>query len=203
MTIRAALFDMDGTIYESGIDWLALREEIDIPWDGRPILAQLAEADEETRARGTAALHRAEAEGAANGNLIAGTIELLNYLHKRGVRCALVTNNSRRSASTVLDRHELPFDIVLTREDGPSKPAPDLFLAALDRLGVDPGCALVIGDAHLDVLAAHAAGVPEVILVGSPAWMKEHIPEDVHYQEAENLHQVLRLVEGLIEAMTG
>ena len=199
MTIRAALFDMDGTIYDSGIDWLALREAIDIPWDGRPILAQLAEADDATRDRGIEALHRAEAEGAGGGKLIDGTEELLALLHDHRVPCALVTNNSRRSAETVLARHDLGFDLVLTREDGAAKPDPYLFLEALDRMGVLSVDALVVGDAHLDLLAAKAAGIPEIILVGTPPWMKEHIPDGVHYREARDLHHVRELVDELLD----
>ena len=200
--IHAALFDMDGTIYESGIDWLALRDEIEVPWDGRPILAQLDDADEETRERGIEALHRAEAEGAANGRLIDGAEELLDAFHARGIPCALVTNNSPRSAQTVLSRHPLSFDVVLTREDGPSKPAPDLFLTALDRLGVPPDHAIVVGDAHIDLFAAQAAGIPEVILVGTPAWMKEQIPENAAYRQVDDLRQALEHVETLLGVET-
>jgi len=199
MTIRAALLDMDGTIYDSGIDWLALRDEIDIPWDGRPILQQLAEAEDATRDRGIAALHRAEAEGAAGGKLIDGTEELLALLHDHRIPCALVTNNSRRSVQIVLGRHDLGFDLVLTREDGAAKPEPYLFLEALDRLGALPAEALVVGDAHLDLLAAVAAGVSEVILVGTPPWMKAEIPDGVEYREARDLHHVRELVEQLLE----
>ena len=202
MTIRAALFDMDGTIYDSGIDWMALREEIDIPWDGRPILAQLGDAEGATRDRGIAALHHAEAEGAIDGELIDGTEELLALLHGHRIPCALVTNNSRRSAETVLARHDLGFDLVLTREDGAAKPEPYLFLVALDRMGVRPPDALVVGDAHLDLLAAKAAGIPEVILVGTPRWMKEHIPDGVHYREARDLHQVQEFVIELLDGET-
>jgi len=199
MTICAVLFDMDGTIYDSGIDWFALRGEIDIPWDGRPILEQLAEVDPGTRERGLAALHRIEAHGADNGSLIDGVEELLEFLEARGVRYALVTNNSRRSADVVLSRHPLPFDVVLTREDGAPKPAPDLFLSALERLGGVPAeRAVVIGDAHIDLLGAQAAGIPEVILVGTPSWMKEHIPEGATYREATDLRHVREHVEALL-----
>ena len=198
MAIRAALFDMDGTIYDSNIDWLALRAEIKIPWDGRPILAQLADTDEETRARGAAALHRVEAEGARNGALIEGTPELLSTLREHGTRCALVTNNSRASAETVLSRYDLSFEVVLTREDGRAKPDPHLFLLALDRLGVAPQDALVIGDAHLDAIAAQAAGVPRVVLVGTSEWMREHLPEDSRHHEAADLHHVREIVLRLL-----
>ena len=203
MAIRAVLFDMDGTIYDSGIDWRALREEIDIPWDGRPILAQLADVDTATRERGIAALHRAEAEGATHGRLIEGAENLLSTLHKRGIPCALVTNNSRRSAETVLERHDLSFDLVLSRDDGATKPDPYLFLKALERLGVHPADGLVIGDAHLDLFAAEAAGIPEIILVGTPAWMKDHIPADTPYREACDLHHVEELVIELLGSDSG
>jgi len=195
MSIRAVLFDMDGTIYDSGIDWRAFREKVDIPWDGRPILEQLADADPEVRERGLAALHRVEAEGAANGSLIEGAEELLALLRDRGIPCVLVTNNSRRSAETVLARHALRFDLVLTRDDGAPKPAPYLFAEALDRLGVPPSEAAVVGDAHLDLIAAKAAGIGEVILVGTPEWMRAHIPEGATYLEAGDLFHVATLLK--------
>jgi len=198
MTIRAALLDMDGTIYESDIDWRALRAEIELPWDGRPILTQLADLDEGARERGTAALHRAEADGAANGRIIDGTHMLLDLFRERGVACALVTNNSRRSAETVLARHGLRFDLVLTRDDGAAKPDPHLFTVALARLGVAPSEALVVGDAHLDAIAAKAAGVGEVILVDTPPWMREHIPQDATFREARDLRHTCEIVSELL-----
>jgi len=199
MTIRAALLDMDGTIYESDIDWRALRAAIDLPWDGRPILTQLADLDDDARERGTAALHRAEADGAANGRIIDGTHQLLDLFHERGVPCALVTNNSRRSAEIVLARHRLRFDLVLTRDDGAAKPDPHLFTEALARLGVAPSEALVVGDAHLDAIAAKAAGVDEVILVDTPTWMREHIPEGATFREACDLREACEIVSELLD----
>ena len=73
MQIRAALLDMDGTLFDSRIDWLALRRKIELPWDGRPILAQLQDAPPDIRKKGLALLHEAERVGAENGELIPGT----------------------------------------------------------------------------------------------------------------------------------
>ncbi len=192
------LFDMDGTIYDSGIDFLAIRERLGLPQNGMPILDQLRTVSAETRARGLELLHSAEAEGAANGQLIPGTIELLAWLRGRGIRCALITNNSRRSVEAVLAKHPLSFDLILTRDDGAAKPEPDLFLKALERLHVQPSHAVVVGDTHLDALAAHRAGIEEIHLVSLRNWMAALIPADIAYKPAADLNDVReRMVEWL------
>lgn len=192
------LFDMDGTIYDSGIDFLAIRERLGLPQNGMPILDQLRTASPETRARGVELLHAAEAEGAANGQLIPGTIELLSWLRRRDIRCALITNNSRRSVEAVLAKHPLFFDLVLTRDDGAAKPEPDLFLKALEQLHIQPSHAVVVGDTHLDALAAHRAGIQEIHLVSLRDWMAALIPTDIAYKPAANLDDVrMRMVEWL------
>jgi HAD superfamily hydrolase (TIGR01509 family) len=198
MGIRAALLDMDGTVFDSKIDWLALRKAIDLPWDGRPILAQLRDARDDVRAKGLALLHEAERAGAEDGELIAGTDELLESLRLHSVRCALITNNSRRSAETVLRRYSLPFDLVLTRDDGAAKPDPEIFVRALTELDVPPDEAVAIGDAHLDLIAAYHAGIGEIVLVDTPAWMRKHIPPDVEYYEAANLLETREILERLL-----
>ena len=195
MRIRAALLDMDGTVFDSRIDWLALRKKIELPWDGRPILAQLRDASPDVRAKGLALLHEAERAGAKDGELIPGTYELLDLLHRHSIRCALITNNSRRSVETVLSRYRLSFDVVLTRDDGASKPDPEGFVRALAELEVEPSEAVAIGDAHLDLIAAHRAGIEEIILVDTPPWMREHIPRDVEYHEAVDLIEAREILE--------
>jgi len=184
------LFDMDGTIYDSGIDFLAIRERLGLPQNGMPILDQLRAASHETRTRGIELLHAAEAEGAANGQLISGTRELLAWLQEKGIRCALVTNNSRRSVDAVLAKHPLSFDLILTRDDGAAKPEPDLFLKALEGFHVQPSHAVVVGDTHLDALAAHRAGIEEIHLVSLPDWMAELIPASIAYKHVEDLSDV-------------
>jgi HAD superfamily hydrolase (TIGR01509 family) len=200
MRIRAALLDMDGTVFDSRIDWLALREKIELPWDGRPILAQLQDAPPDVRAKGLALLHEAERVGAKDGKLIPGTHEILESLRRHSARCALITNNSRQSAETVLRRYRLSFDLVLTRDDGPTKPDPEGFVRALAQLHVDPSEAVAIGDAHLDLIAAHRAGIRETILVGTPPWMKEHIPPDARYHAVADLIEARDILERLLAA---
>jgi beta-phosphoglucomutase-like phosphatase (HAD superfamily) len=52
------------------------------------------------------------------------------------------------------------FDTIVSGLDvARVKPAPDIFLEAANRLGVDPGECAVLEDAEKGVLAAHAAGM--------------------------------------------
>ncbi len=199
MAIRAALFDMDGTIWDAPIDWPRLRHEIGLPLDDRPILHHLKEMPPTEQDRGRKILEKHEALGVANGALIPGTHELLSFLKARQIKCALVSNNSRKSVQAVLSRHDLAFDTVLTRDDGVFKPNPEAFLAALKQLEVTPDQAIVIGDTHLDLLAAHRAGITDVVLVGTKEWIQPLLPEDIFYHKTADLFEVQAIIVQLLD----
>ena len=196
--IRAALFDMDGTIYASPIDWSEVRRRIGIERDGRPIYEQLLALPPGRREEGIAILEEAERIGAEQGWLMDGATELIEMLHQRGIRCALITNNSRRSVDALLERYPLRFDLILSREDGARKPDPGIFATACERLGVVPEEALVLGDTHYDAVAAHRAGIRDVILVDPGEWALERIPEDASYAIASDLFEARGLIEQIL-----
>lgn len=197
--LRAALFDMDGTIFDSKIDLGAVRRDLGLERDGRGILEQISELAPDARARGLDALLEAEARGASSGELMPGAVDLVATLRMRGLHCALVTNNSRASAEAMLRRFPLAFDLCLTRDDGPTKPNPALFRLALERLGATAQEAISIGDAHLDLLAAHAAGIAEIVLVRPPEWVLDYIPAGIPYRQAADLREVCEIVEQLLD----
>lgn len=203
MAIRVALIDMDGTIWDAPIDWPQVRRAIGLPWDGRPILEHLAEMPPKEREHGLQILEQHEAQGVEHGTIVPGTFELLGFLKASHIKCALVSNNSRQSVAAVLRQHELSFDLVLTRDDGVFKPNPDPFLTALERLKAGPNEALVIGDAHLDLLAAQRAGINKIILVGTKPWMRELFPADVSYHQAADLFAVKAIVVRLLNPARG
>jgi len=196
--IRAVLFDLDGTLWENPVRWDELRRELGLPPDGLPIYWHIASLPKEKREEAEARLREKEAEGVRFGRLKPGALELLEFLRSRGVLRVLVTNNSRESAEEVLRLHPLPFDLVWTREDGALKPDPEAFLGPLRRLGISPKEAVVVGDSHLDLQAAHAAGIRAVILVKPAAWMRRFFPTDALFEEAEDLAQVKAWLSSLI-----
>lgn len=101
--------------------------------------------------------------------LMPAALETLQVLHEEGVRLAVVTNKPQRAAEAVLDHFGF-FSCLGSVVGGDAgvakKPAPDILLAALDRLGVEPRDALVVGDSLSDVAAARAAGIAVVVVRG-------------------------------------
>jgi beta-phosphoglucomutase-like phosphatase (HAD superfamily) len=89
------------------------------------------------------------------------TAKLLPLLHGL-LPLALASTGSRVGIEIILDRLGWSdcFTVVVTGEDAPrGKPAPDLFLLAAKKLGVEPADCLVFEDTAAGVAAAEAAGM--------------------------------------------
>ena len=54
------------------------------------------------------------------------------------------------------------------REDPRRKPGPGMFLDAIAELDIDPACSAMIGDQWSDAVAADAAGVAAIAILGEP-----------------------------------
>lgn len=96
-----------------------------------------------------------------------GLDELLDWLRAAGVPMAVASSSSRDVVEAVLAHAGVRdrFSVVVTGDDGhPSKPAPDIFLAAARRLGVDPDRTLVLEDSFAGVRAAHDGGFLTVMV---------------------------------------
>lgn len=91
-----------------------------------------------------------------------GVAAALAALHGRGLRLAVCSNKPVRFTRELLEYLDIGgfFDAVLGPEDvAHPKPAPDMLLAGLQRLGVRPDEALYVGDMTVDIATARAAGV--------------------------------------------
>jgi HAD superfamily hydrolase (TIGR01509 family) len=88
-------------------------------------------------------------------------------------RLAVASTAAEPSVRAVLESAVGPhdaarFDLVLTGESVPNKkPAPDIYLVALGRLGIGPADALVVEDSRGGLLAATAAGLRCMVAVSS------------------------------------
>lgn len=94
-----------------------------------------------------------------------GVPGLLDDLDAAGVRTGVVTSKRRETALVALRGVGIDqsIDLLAGLEDTDQhKPHPAPLLHGLERLGADPGDAVYIGDAAVDVLAAQAAGVSAI-----------------------------------------
>ena len=94
-----------------------------------------------------------------------GIVDLLDWLVARGIPRAVATSTRRPLAMRKLAAAGLLpyFDAVCTSSDvAAPKPAPDVYLLAASKLGVEPARCLVLEDSPTGVLAALAAGMTPV-----------------------------------------
>ncbi|HEV8297332.1 MAG TPA: HAD family hydrolase [Acidimicrobiales bacterium] len=94
--------------------------------------------------------------------ILPGVMNRIAEAGAHGLGLAIASSSPRTWVDPHLDRLGLRehFGVVVTRDDVASaKPAPDLYLAAVAALGVEPRRAVAFEDSHNGCLAAKAAGL--------------------------------------------
>jgi len=161
--IRGIVFDMDGTLVDSQLDFDAMRREMELP-AGLPILEALSRLPPQLAARCQSILDRHESDGHERATLLSGVEQLLGELHSRSIRVAIATRNSRAITAATLDKLGLSVDFALTRDDGPVKPDPWAVRHACERWELSVAEVAVIGDFKFDIECGRAAGCRTVLL---------------------------------------
>jgi putative hydrolase of the HAD superfamily len=192
--VRACLIDVYDTILRSlfiprvealveplGIatgDWLAewetMREDRD-----RGKLTVAASFTRTLRALGVdpepalvADLSRRDAEFArSHTQLFDDTVPFLTWLRSRGVLTALVSNCADTTRVLLEDLGVIPLvdAVVLSCEVGSMKPYPEMYITALDELGVAAVDAVFIDDQPTFCVGAEAVGVRPIQIVRDAA----------------------------------
>lgn len=182
--IQAVIFDLDGLLIDSEMVFYRIYRGMlaEVGHDftladylagfsGRPIRPIMADFIADFGLPGsveeaTARVEAEESEARRRGiPLKPGALPLLDHLRHSGRRIALGTSSTRERARMILDSHGIldRFDALVTAGDiTRGKPAPDVFLAAAEKLGAEPGDCLVLEDSEMGIEAARAAGIPVV-----------------------------------------
>jgi HAD superfamily hydrolase (TIGR01509 family) len=184
----AVIFDNDGLLLDTESVWT--RAERDLferrgieftPTDKRELVGTSAEIAGGTLERRLGEPGRAEQLIAELNELVIAELEhgveamvgardLLHELRRRGTPLGLVSNSPLAFVERSLEivGFEDRFDVVVSGHDvAAPKPAPDPYLEACRRLGVQPGPAVVaLEDSPTGVAAARAAGLT---VIGIPS----------------------------------
>ncbi|UCE49375.1 MAG: HAD family hydrolase [Phycisphaerales bacterium] len=191
MSIKAALFDLDGTITQPYFDFDAIREEIGLPRDSGPLLEQMEKMTPRQREQAERVLHYHEERAVTESRLNPGAEQTLSELHAAAIPIGILTRNQRKNALAIARKHNLKFDAVIGREDGPAKPDAFGVLQLCGQFGVEPCQALLVGDYLFDLLSAKAAGAIAVLLMnhGRAREYAEHADYCI-----ENIAEILEII---------
>ena len=120
-----------------------------------------------------------------------GAKEITTHFFKLGIPQAIATSSSSPMFEAKFEKHKKWFSqfTQIVRGDDPElkegKPAPDIFLLAANRVGVDPAECLVFEDAPTGTEAALAAGM-SVVVVPDPNM------DHCHYKNASQIISSLK-----------
>lgn len=213
--VKAVVFDMDGllvdseTVYRDAMIAVAAERGLEmppslflklvgLPWIANVpmLLSHYGEGfdHESFRKEATRRFYElAEAEIA----LKAGVIEVLDELDRLALPRGIATSSRHQDVEHHIGHHGLRerFHTVVAQGDyARGKPAPDPYLTAAARLGVDPADCLALEDSHNGVRAAAAAGMMTIMvpdLLEPTAEM-----HDLCVRIARDLHEVRALLAG-------
>jgi HAD superfamily hydrolase (TIGR01509 family) len=163
---RGVIFDLDGTLVDSQLDFDQMRREMGIP-AGHTILEALELAPPHEAERMWRIVAEHELRGVERATVLPGVREFLHELARRGIHRAVLTRNSRASAAATLARLELEIDTVVSREDGPVKPDPAGVLQICRHWQLEPRLCVMVGDYRFDIEAGRQAGARTVLFTGA------------------------------------
>ena len=199
MRFPVVLFDLDGTVIDSGAIILASMrhaakevlgaeppDELLMAAVGGPGLEAQMHALAPDRVEELVDVYRAHNEP-LHTELVccAGIDGVLVRLKDEGRRLGIVTAKRRATVDLAFGRLpelEQAFDVVVTSDDTDRhKPSPDPILAAVDRLEARPRDTAYVGDSPFDIRAAKAAGVYAVAV----AWGGIHGDDVLRREEPD------------------
>ncbi|KPV58125.1 pyrophosphatase [Paenibacillus sp. A3] len=198
--IQTVLFDLDGTIVDTneliiqsflhtfeGITAEPVTREHIVPNMGRPLIEQMVFFSGREQVDDLVQKYRAF-NIAHHDELVREfpyVRETLAKLHAAGVKLGVVTSKIRQTTEMGLKLTGLYdyFGTIVTVDDvGKAKPNPEGIHKAVRELGGDLSSALMVGDSHYDIEAAHNAGIPSVAVAWSlkgTEYLKQYNPTHI------------------------
>ncbi|MFA5251461.1 MAG: HAD family hydrolase [Phycisphaerae bacterium] len=192
MSIKAVIFDLDGTITQPFFDFDAIREEMGLDKNSGPILESMQKMSPRHRKRAEKILHYHEERAVIESELNDGAKKTLESLRKAKIKIGILTRNKSYNALAIAQKHGLQFDAIVDRDDGPVKPDAFGVLRLCEEFGIRPQDAMMVGDYLFDLQCARAAGAVAVLLTNH-----ERADEFAEYADfcIETIDQILGIIK--------
>ncbi len=183
--INGVVFDLDGTLVDSQLDFDAMREELGFPV-AEPILEHLATLTE-PQAIDTAnsIIRRHEMEGAKAATWMPGAEAFVHHLKALKIPMAILTRNMQEAVKLTRESLAIPIDHILTREDCLPKPDPQGLLMIAEQWQMRCENMVYIGDYRFDIEVAENANMYSCLYLnqynrayaGEADWVIEHFDQ--------------------------
>lgn len=182
--IRAVVFDLDGVLVDSEHVWDAAREELARERGGRWHEGAQRDMMGMSSTEWSRYMHETIGVPDPPEEISAEVVRRLERIYRehlpliedaaeaveRLVACwplGVASSSNRPIIDLVLELSGLArfFSVTVSSEEVPrGKPAPDVYLEAAKRLGVDPAACAAIEDSHNGILSAKAAGMSVIAI---------------------------------------
>ena len=192
MPIKAVIFDLDGTITQPYFDFDGIREEIGLPRNSGPILEAMESMTAQERQRAERILHDHESKALEASQLNPSARETLESLRASGIRIGVLTRNRKQNAHAIAEKHDLHFDAIVGREDGPVKPDAFGVRHLCRHFQIEPSESLLVGDYLFDLQCARAAGAVPVLITNHP--QASQFADEADFQITQ-LDEILQIID--------
>jgi HAD superfamily hydrolase (TIGR01549 family) len=162
--LKGVIFDLDGTLIDSQYDWKLIRRKIGV--ENLPILSHIDNLKGALKEQAIRILESFEKVATKRARLNQGIDTILATINRKGVKKAIVTNNSRKTVEYLIGKWDLVFDFIVTRDDGVWKPSGEPLNMAVEELGLQKDEVVYVGNSEHDRIAAEDAGIEFVSMDG-------------------------------------
>ena len=213
------IFDMDGTIIQSKIDYYGTRKQIwnmlkeimpiedyekivDTPRSILELVSILSKVDRSNTKVKQAweTIEENERKGYEEACVNEDVYETLDYLKNNNYTMTIFTNNSRKLTDFGLSKYNLLkyFDFILTRDDVTNtKPHPEGLIKIIKKFEVNNNSVIFIGDSWIDAETAVNAGIKFIYYgsEGAPGTRRKVIQPDY---TIERMSELIEIIESFV-----
>ncbi|RAJ99041.1 HAD family hydrolase [Aliidiomarina maris] len=171
--IKGIIFDLDGTLVSSSLDFNAIRRDIGCP-PQQDILDYLAALPANEREQAQALVFQHELDDAHSSDWMPNAQSFIHQCALAKIPMAIVTRNSAQPTHIKVTRNGIPISHVVTREQSKPKPDPSALLAIAQQFDLPSDAIMMVGDYKYDLQAGRNAGMATCLI------NYQQLPDYVH-----------------------